>query len=73
MLKRIFSLPNEHGQGLVEYALILSLVAIIIVLVLTAVFIPVALMGGFTGQMYRQFATTIVISVMISGVVAEIQ
>ncbi len=43
---------------------------IAIVLVLSAVFIPVALMSGFTGQMYRQFATTIVISVVISGIVA---
>jgi multidrug efflux pump len=41
-----------------------------IVMVLCAVFIPVSLMGGFTGEMYRQFATTIVISVMISGLVA---
>ncbi|MGE4295664.1 MAG: efflux RND transporter permease subunit [Campylobacterales bacterium] len=43
---------------------------IAIVLVLAAVFIPVALMSGFTGEMYRQFATTIVISVAISGLVA---
>lgn len=41
-----------------------------IVLVLLAVFIPVSFMGGFTGQMYKQFALTIVISVAISGFVA---
>lgn len=41
-----------------------------IVLVLCAVFIPVSFMGGFTGQMYQQFAITIVISVCISGMVA---
>lgn len=41
-----------------------------IVLVLCAVFIPVTFMGGFTGQMYQQFAVTIVISVIISGLVA---
>ncbi|MFV0482148.1 MAG: efflux RND transporter permease subunit [Campylobacteraceae bacterium] len=41
-----------------------------IVLVLCAVFIPVSFMGGFTGQMYKQFAITIVISVCISGMVA---
>ncbi len=41
-----------------------------IVLVLCAVFIPVTFMGGFSGQMYKQFATTIVISVVISGIVA---
>lgn len=43
---------------------------IAIVLVLSAVFIPVAFMGGFSGQMYKQFAVTIVISVSISGLVA---
>jgi len=41
-----------------------------IVLVLCAVFIPVTFMGGFTGSMYQQFAITIVISVVISGMVA---
>ena len=41
-----------------------------IVLVLCAVFIPVAFMGGLTGEMYKQFAITIAVSVTISGVVA---
>ncbi len=43
---------------------------IAIILVLSAVFIPVAFMGGLTGEMYRQFAITIVISIVISGFVA---
>ncbi|HBG51769.1 MAG TPA: hypothetical protein DDW89_08185, partial [Gammaproteobacteria bacterium] len=43
---------------------------IAIVLVLSAVFIPVAFLGGLSGQMYQQFAITIVVSVIISGVVA---
>ena len=41
-----------------------------IVLVLSAVFIPSAFMGGFSGVMYQQFAITIVIAVVISGIVA---
>ena len=41
-----------------------------IVLVLCAVFLPVAFMGGMTGVMYQQFAVTVAISVAISGVVA---
>ncbi|MGL6041366.1 MAG: efflux RND transporter permease subunit, partial [Deefgea sp.] len=41
-----------------------------IVLVLCAVFLPVAFMGGMTGVMYQQFAVTIAISVIISGIVA---
>ncbi|MFC4624605.1 efflux RND transporter permease subunit [Daeguia caeni] len=43
---------------------------IAIVLVLCAVFIPVAFMGGLVGQMYKQFAVTIAISVTLSGIVA---
>ena len=43
---------------------------IAIILVLSAIFIPVAFMSGLSGEMYRQFAITIVISVLISGFVA---
>lgn len=43
---------------------------IAVVLVLCAVFIPVAFLGGLAGQMYKQFAITIAISVAISGLVA---
>lgn len=43
---------------------------IAIVLVLCAVFVPVAFLGGIAGQLYKQFALTISISVIISGFVA---
>ncbi len=43
---------------------------IAIVLVLCSVFIPVAFLGGITGQLYKQFAITIAMSVAISGLVA---
>ena len=43
---------------------------IAIVFVLTAVFLPVAFLGGLIGEMYRQFAVTIAVSVAISGFVA---
>lgn len=39
-------------------------------LVLAAVFVPVSFLGGITGMLYRQFAVTIVVSVLISLVVA---
>jgi multidrug efflux pump len=39
-------------------------------LVLMAVFIPVAFLGGITGQLYMQFALTIAISVGISAIAA---
>ncbi|SDL50974.1 multidrug efflux pump [Maridesulfovibrio ferrireducens] len=37
-------------------------------IVLIAVFIPVAFMGGITGQLYKQFALTLAVSVAISSV-----
>jgi HAE1 family hydrophobic/amphiphilic exporter-1/multidrug efflux pump len=43
---------------------------IAIVLVLCAVFVPVGFLGGITGQLYKQFAITIAVSVIISGLVA---
>jgi hydrophobe/amphiphile efflux-1 (HAE1) family protein len=41
-----------------------------IVLVLCAVFVPVAFLGGVTGVLFKQFALTIVIAVVLSGIVA---
>lgn len=41
---------------------------IAISLVLCAVFIPVALMGGVTGRLYQQFAITIAVSVVFSTI-----
>src|SRR6185436_15141097 len=41
-----------------------------IVLVLCAVFVPIAFLGGLTGELYRQFAVTISMAVVISGFVA---
>lgn len=41
-----------------------------IVLVLCCAFIPSAFLGGLTGILYQQFAVTIAISVVLSGIVA---
>lgn len=41
-----------------------------IVLVLCAVFVPVSFISGFVGEIQRQFALTLAISVVISGFVA---
>lgn len=41
-----------------------------IVLVLLAVFLPVAFLGGVTGTLFKQFAVTIAISMVVSGVMA---
>ncbi|BCB73250.1 multidrug efflux RND transporter permease subunit [Vreelandella aquamarina] len=39
-------------------------------LIMAAVFVPVAFMGGFTGQIYQQFAITVAISVALSALMA---
>jgi multidrug efflux pump len=41
-----------------------------IVLVLCAAFIPVAFLGGIAGKLYQQFAVTVAVAVVISGMVA---
>jgi HAE1 family hydrophobic/amphiphilic exporter-1/multidrug efflux pump len=41
-----------------------------IVLVLAAVFVPVAFLGGIAGKLYQQFAVTVALAVSLSGVVA---
>src|SRR3954468_20553773 len=43
---------------------------IAIILVLCAVFIPVAFLGGIAGQLYKQFAVTVTVAVVISGFTA---
>ncbi|MEY3743619.1 MAG: hypothetical protein RLZZ541_674, partial [Pseudomonadota bacterium] len=47
-----------------------SAAVVAIVMVLCAVFIPVAFLGGIAGEMYKQFAVTVAVAVVISGVVA---
>ncbi len=66
MTTQRLSAPEATMQAMKE----VTRPVIAIVLVLTAVFLPVAFMGGLVGEMYRQFAVTISVSVVISGVVA---
>ena len=54
----------DRAMGQVASALVA------IVLSLSAVFLPVAFLGGITGEMFKQFAITLVVSVVISGIVA---
>ena len=58
------SRKQQHGRGLLKRGVIS------IVLVFSAVFVPVAFMEGFMGVMQRQFALTLVSSVCFSGFVA---
>lgn len=47
-----------------------SSAVVAIVLVLCAVFVPVAFLGGIAGVLYQQFAATVAVAVVISGIVA---
>jgi multidrug efflux pump len=59
--------PREAARRAMEEV---SGPVIAVVLVLNAVFVPVAFLGGITGALYKQFAVTIAISVVFSGIVA---
>ena len=48
----------------------ISSAVIAMTLVLVAVFVPVAFLGGIAGELYRQFAVTIAVASVISGIVA---
>jgi hydrophobe/amphiphile efflux-1 (HAE1) family protein len=70
-VERIMTTENLPAPAATEKAMEeVTRPVIAIVLVLTAVFLPVAFMGGLVGEMYRQFAVTIAVSVVISGFVA---
>jgi HAE1 family hydrophobic/amphiphilic exporter-1 len=61
----------EHGMGprdaTIQAMKEVSGPVVGIALILSAVFIPVAFLGGLTGRMYQQFALTIAISVLLSA------
>ena len=61
----------EHGlppkEATIKAMSEVSAPVIGIALILSAVFVPVALLGGLVGNMYKQFALTIAISVLLSA------
>ena len=63
-----FHLPPREATIQAMEQIGTSLIAV--VLVMASVFIPAAFLPGTTGQLYKQFAITIVISVALSGFVA---
>jgi HAE1 family hydrophobic/amphiphilic exporter-1/multidrug efflux pump len=74
VLENVERIMHEEKLNAREAAIIamreVSGPVIAIVLVLVSVFIPIAFLGGLTGELYRQFSITISIAVAISGVVA---
>lgn len=74
VLENVERIMHEQGLGARDAAIKamheVSGPIVAIVLVLVSVFVPIAFLGGLTGELYRQFAVTIAISVSFSGVVA---
>ena len=74
VLENVERLMREEKMAPFEAALEamreVSGAVIAIVLVLCAVFVPVAFLGGIAGQLYRQFAVTLTFAVVISGFIA---
>ncbi len=62
---------HEHGlqpkEATIKSMEEISTSLVAIVLVMASVFIPAAFLPGTTGQLYKQFAIVIVVSVTISG------
>jgi multidrug efflux pump len=65
---------HDHGlqpkQATIKSMEEISTSLVAIVLVMASVFIPAAFLPGTTGQLYKQFAIVIVVSVSISGFLA---
>ena len=74
VLENVERLMAERGLAPMDAAIEamreVSGAVVAIVLVLCAVFVPVAFLGGIAGKLYQQFAVTVAISVVISGIVA---
>jgi hydrophobe/amphiphile efflux-1 (HAE1) family protein len=74
VLENVERLMREQNMGAFEAAIEamreVQGAVVAIVLVLCAVFIPVAFLGGIAGQLYRQFAVTLTFAVVISGFMA---
>ena len=74
VLENIERLMSERKMSPMEAAIEamreVSGAVVAIVLVLCAVFIPVSFLGGIAGKLYQQFAVTVAIAVVLSGIVA---
>jgi hydrophobe/amphiphile efflux-1 (HAE1) family protein len=70
-VERIMATENLSPRVAADHAIRQVASALVaIVLVLCSVFVPVAFIGGVTGALFKQFAMTIVIAVVLSGIVA---
>src|SRR5574343_1768560 len=74
VLENVERLMNEEKMSpknaAIEAMREVSGAVVAIVLVLCAVFVPVAFLGGIAGVLYKQFAVTVAVAAVISGIVA---
>ncbi len=74
MIENVERLMHEKGMSPFDAAIAsvreVGGAIVAIVLVLVSVFLPVAFLGGIAGALYRQFAVTVAVAVVISGFVA---
>ena len=74
----VYAAESQQGRNVVVGPLVYSIMlgmsvadvsgpVVAIAFILAAVFIPVAFLGGISGRIYRQFALTIAVSVLLSA------
>ncbi len=73
MLENIYR-HNEMGKGILQAAYDgsreIAFTILSMTISLAAVFIPVLFMGGIIGRLFREFAVTIGVAVLVSGVIS---
>lgn len=69
-VERLMSGGLSPKEASIEAMREVSGAVIAIVLVLCAVFVPVAFLGGIVGKLFQQFAVTVAVAVVISGLTA---
>ncbi len=67
---RHMEMGTDRVKAAYEGAAEIGFTIISMTLSLTAVFIPLLFMGGIIGRLFREFAVTIAVSILVSGVVA---
>lgn len=74
VLENIERLMSQENLSSIDAAIKamqqVSSAVVAMTMVLAAVFIPVAFLGGIAGELYQQFAVTVAVAAVISGIVA---
>src|SRR6202048_1355264 len=66
-VQRLIDEGKPPREATIQGLEVVSAPVVAIAFILAAVFIPVAFLGGISGQIYKQFALTIAVSVLLSA------